>query len=83
MLLGQGSVPQSGRLLVVPGHLAKGLEFDAVMVAAFSDPFRDSELDRKLLYVAMTRPMHELHLIGDFSLFLGSCSDQENPDRMQ
>ncbi|MGM9921749.1 MAG: RNA polymerase recycling motor HelD, partial [Bhargavaea sp.] len=83
MLLGQGSVPQAGRLLVVPGHLAKGLEFDAVMVAAFSDPFRERELDRKLLYVAMTRPMHELHLIGDFGSFLGNRSDQENPDGMQ
>ncbi|WP_213423484.1 RNA polymerase recycling motor HelD [Bhargavaea massiliensis] len=83
ILLNHGSVPESGRLLVIPGHLAKGLEFDAVMIAAFSDPFRDFELDRKLLYVAMTRPMHELHLIGDFSLFLGSRSDQENPDRMQ
>ncbi|KZE39855.1 DNA helicase [Bhargavaea cecembensis] len=82
MLLSQGSVPESGRLLIVPGHLAKGLEFDAVMVAAFSDPFRDEELDRKLLYVAMTRPMHELHLIGDFSALLGRRSDQENPDRM-
>lgn len=83
MLLGRGSGPESGRLLVVPGHLAKGLEFDAVMVAAFRDPFRDSELDRKILYVAMTRPMHELHLIGDFSMFLGKRSDQGDPERMQ
>jgi len=83
MLIDQGSVPESGRLLVIPVHLAKGLEFDAVMIAAFDDPFRDFELDRKLLYVAMTRPMHELHLIGDFSLFLGCCSDQEDPGCMQ
>lgn len=51
-------------LLVVPSHLAKGLEFDAVIVAAFDTPFYDTPIDRKLLYVALTRAMHELYLIG-------------------
>ncbi|WP_445479239.1 RNA polymerase recycling motor HelD [Lysinibacillus irui] len=51
-------------LLVVPSHLAKGLEFDAVIVAAFDTPFYDTTIDRKLLYVALTRAMHELYLIG-------------------
>lgn len=51
-------------LLVVPSHLAKGLEFDAVIVAAFNTPFYDTPIDRKLLYVALTRAMHELYLIG-------------------
>ena len=51
-------------LLVVPSHLAKGLEFDAVIVAAFDTPFFDTKLDRKLLYVALTRAMHELYLVG-------------------
>lgn len=51
-------------LLVVPSHLAKGLEFDAVIVAAFDIPFYDTKIDRKLLYVALTRAMHELYLIG-------------------
>ncbi|MCL1699706.1 RNA polymerase recycling motor HelD [Lysinibacillus sp. Bpr_S20] len=51
-------------LLVVPSHLAKGLEFDAVIVAAFDTPFYDTKIDRKLLYVALTRAMHELYLIG-------------------
>ncbi|MEG0259154.1 MAG: RNA polymerase recycling motor HelD [Lysinibacillus sp.] len=51
-------------LLVVPSHLAKGLEFDAVIVAAFETPFFDTTVDRKLLYVALTRAMHELYLIG-------------------
>ncbi|MDW0108751.1 HelD family protein [Sporosarcina aquimarina] len=52
-------------MLIVPSVLSKGLEFDAVVVAAFDDPFRDTPIDRKLLYVAMTRPMHELHVLGD------------------
>lgn len=51
-------------MLIVPSVLSKGLEFDAVLVAAFDDPFRDTPIDRKLLYVAMTRPMHELHVLG-------------------
>ncbi|WP_225340634.1 RNA polymerase recycling motor HelD [Lysinibacillus capsici] len=51
-------------LLVVPSHLAKGLEFDAVIVAAYDIPFYDTSIDRKLLYVALTRAMHELYLIG-------------------
>lgn len=58
-------------LLVVPSHLAKGLEFDAVIVAAFDTPFHDTPIDRKLLYVALTRAMHELYLIGPSkSIFL-------------
>ncbi|KOS66450.1 DNA helicase [Lysinibacillus contaminans] len=51
-------------LLVLPSHLAKGLEFDAVIVAAFDTPFFDTKIDRKLLYVALTRAMHELYLVG-------------------
>ncbi|MGX9133032.1 RNA polymerase recycling motor HelD [Rummeliibacillus sp. JY-2-4R] len=51
-------------LLIVPSHLAKGLEFDAVIIAAIDHPFRDTPIDRKLLYVALTRAMHELHLVA-------------------
>lgn len=51
-------------LLIVPSHLAKGLEFDAVMITAVEHPFQDTPIDRKLLYVALTRAMHELHLIA-------------------
>ncbi|MBE1555587.1 DNA helicase-2/ATP-dependent DNA helicase PcrA [Filibacter limicola] len=63
-LVGEQSDITEHSLLIVPSHLAKGLEFDAVMIAAFDDPFRDHPIDRKLLYVAMTRPMHELHLLS-------------------
>jgi len=48
-------------LLIVPSYLAKGLEFDAVFVAdASSENYTTSELDTKLLYVALTRPLHKL-----------------------
>ncbi|MCZ8538051.1 AAA family ATPase [Paenisporosarcina quisquiliarum] len=63
-LLSDHSDIDQEKLLIVPSHLAKGLEFDAVIVVAFDTPFREHAIDRKLLYVAMTRPMHELHLVG-------------------
>ena len=64
-LLGDQSGISEHGLLIVPSHLAKGLEFDAVIVTAFDEPFRDHPIDRKLLYVAMTRPMHELHIVRE------------------
>ncbi len=63
-LVGDQSGINDNCLLIVPSHLAKGLEFDAVIIAAFDEPFRNHPIDRKLLYVAMTRPMHELHIVG-------------------
>ncbi len=63
-LLTETSELGQSKLLVLPSHLAKGLEFDAVIVAAFSFPYNDTSIDRKLLYVALTRAMHELYLVG-------------------
>ncbi|PPA70573.1 RNA polymerase recycling motor HelD [Jeotgalibacillus proteolyticus] len=50
------------RVSLLPAHLAKGLEFDAVLIPSLNEAYKNSELDRKLLYVAMTRAMHRLHL---------------------
>ncbi|MGE7020886.1 RNA polymerase recycling motor HelD [Solibacillus cecembensis] len=63
LLNDQSGIDQE-KLLVLPSHLAKGLEFDAVIVLAFETPYFDHAIDRKLLYVALTRAMHELYLIG-------------------
>lgn len=63
-LLNENSELGGSKLLVVPSHLAKGLEFDAVIIAAFDTPYYDTVIDRKLLYVALTRAMHELYLVG-------------------
>ncbi|MHB1393431.1 MAG: RNA polymerase recycling motor HelD [Clostridia bacterium] len=50
-------------VVIVPAHLSKGLEFDVVFVAdAEAESYGDSELDTKLLYVAMTRPLHRLYI---------------------
>lgn len=49
----------NGGVMVVPSHLAKGLEFDAVILSDVSEKeYSTSDMDAKLLYVAMTRAMH-------------------------
>ncbi|WP_431801921.1 3'-5' exonuclease [Halobacillus andaensis] len=55
---------ESRKIAIVPAHLSKGLEFDAVIIMNLAEPYRDEELDTKLLYVAMTRPLHHLQLIA-------------------
>ncbi|WP_338125157.1 ATP-binding domain-containing protein [Paenibacillus dendritiformis] len=59
-------------IIVSSSHMAKGLEFDHVLV-----PFSDAgnyrtEMDRGLLYIACTRAMHMLTLTysGEASPFL-------------
>lgn len=50
--------------MVLPIHLTKGLEFDAVILWNPSpDAYRENEADAKLLYVAVTRALHELHIV--------------------
>ena len=69
---------ESMRILVIEddmeaaAHLAKGLEFDRVIVADVSAGNYRTEMDRNLLYVACTRAMHRLTLysVGDPSSFL-------------
>jgi DNA helicase II / ATP-dependent DNA helicase PcrA len=62
---------KKGSVVILPSYLSKGLEFDAVLILCLEEPYRQVELDIKLLYVAMTRPMHKLYLYGsDSSNFL-------------
>lgn len=50
-------------IVIVPSYFSKGLEFDAVMIAsADRDKYGENELDIKLLYVSMTRPLHRLYI---------------------
>ncbi|MFD2043322.1 RNA polymerase recycling motor HelD [Ornithinibacillus salinisoli] len=50
-------------LLVLPIYLAKGIEFDGVIIPNASDQYYVEESDRTLFYTACTRAMHELVLI--------------------
>ncbi|MBB6669376.1 RNA polymerase recycling motor HelD [Cohnella nanjingensis] len=59
-------------VMVVPVYLAKGLEFDAVLIYEASPQAYSRENERKLLYTACTRAMHRLRLYttGDWSPFV-------------
>jgi DNA helicase II / ATP-dependent DNA helicase PcrA len=47
-------------IIVTTAHLAKGLEFDEVIVPFVSARNYHSEVDRRMLYIACTRAMHSL-----------------------
>lgn len=55
----------NGGICTITSYLAKGLEFDGVVIADASEKEYDSDkdIDMKLLYVAMTRPLHELRVL--------------------
>lgn len=55
-------------VVVLPVYLAKGVEFDAVIVYDASASRYPGDPDRKLLYTACTRAMHELHLFSNGEL---------------
>ncbi|MGE5628132.1 MAG: RNA polymerase recycling motor HelD [Solirubrobacterales bacterium] len=48
--------------LVIPVHLAKGLEFDAVLIYNAGNENYNSEDERLLLYTACTRALHKLNV---------------------
>ena len=58
--------------VVIPSYMAKGLEFDAVIVHDASEENYCSELDRRLLYIACSRALHRLSLYhsGNKSQFI-------------
>ncbi|EDL62994.1 RNA polymerase recycling motor HelD [Bacillus sp. SG-1] len=64
LLAEQESIPKD-RIVVVPSYLSKGLEFDVVVITSIDEQYNeDNELDIKLLYVGMTRPLHRLYFFG-------------------
>ncbi|WP_264806030.1 RNA polymerase recycling motor HelD [Cytobacillus sp. NCCP-133] len=78
-LLDESEDIKKGHVAIVPSYLAKGLEFDAVLMISLNEEYTEQELDIKLLYVAMTRPMHRLYLYGkDPSDFLLNKSDKSH-----
>lgn len=63
-------------VVVIPSYLAKGVEFDAVIVYDASAEQYGHERERKLLYTVCTRAMHELHLFahGAWSPFISEAA---------
>ena len=61
-----------GDFVIIPSYLAKGLEFDAVLVSSVEDRNYHMPEDRRVLYTVCTRALHELYLYysGDTSRFI-------------
>ncbi|OUS77502.1 helicase [Paenibacillus sp. MY03] len=91
LLVGKNTATFEKGLLVIPSYLAKGVEFDAVVISDASDAAYSKESERKLFYTACTRAMHALHLIsaGMLSPFLSTSGSEstyrvlQNPARKQ
>ncbi|UOQ87268.1 RNA polymerase recycling motor HelD [Gracilibacillus salinarum] len=66
-------------IVVIPAYLAKGIEFDAVIILDASDHNFQDELERNLFYTACTRAMHDLALfsIGKPTHFLQDIPKQQ------
>ncbi|MDQ0300009.1 DNA helicase-2/ATP-dependent DNA helicase PcrA [Salibacterium salarium] len=60
-MLKEDEVLNQEKVQILPSYLSKGLEFDGVMLITTEERFHpENELDIKLLYVAMTRALHQL-----------------------
>jgi DNA helicase-2/ATP-dependent DNA helicase PcrA len=59
-------------VIVTTAHLAKGLEFDEVIIPFASSRNYKTEVDKRMLYIAVTRAMHKLTLTytGEKSEFI-------------
>ncbi|MDZ7784361.1 MAG: 3'-5' exonuclease [Halioglobus sp.] len=85
-LLDAASAGFSTGVLVCTAHLAKGLEFDRVLVADVSAKNYHTDMDRNLLYVACTRAMHRLTLysVGEVTPLIPRsywpAGDNDRPD---
>ncbi|MCD1259636.1 UvrD-helicase domain-containing protein [Paenibacillus athensensis] len=55
-------------VMILPVYLAKGLEFDAVLIYDASEAVYAEERERKLLYTACTRALHHLDVFYTGSL---------------
>ncbi|WP_410769446.1 RNA polymerase recycling motor HelD [Fontibacillus sp. BL9] len=61
-LVRRDSIEYKQGVVVIPAYLAKGIEFDAVLVFDASARIYGDESLRRLLYTACTRAMHHLQL---------------------
>lgn len=64
-IISNSDMEYKGGICVITNYLAKGLEFDGVIISNASEEYYNSSkiIDMKLLYVAMTRPLHELKVL--------------------
>ncbi|MFF2753087.1 RNA polymerase recycling motor HelD [Psychrobacillus sp. NPDC058041] len=71
-LVKKSSIDYEQGIVVIPAYLAKGIEFDAVIIYDASAQVYGDESLRRLFYTACTRAMHHLQLysVGKPSPFL-------------
>lgn len=75
-LITKDSLKFEKEILVIPAYLAKGVEFDAVIIYDASSKQYSREQERNLFYTACTRAMHNLRIyaLGDLSPFITTQS---------
>lgn len=59
-LIEKGTLFFESGVVIIPSYLAKGIEFDAVII--YDSSTYNQENERKLFYTGCTRAMHELHI---------------------
>ena len=71
LVTGSGTEETQGTF-IIPAYMAKGLEFDAVMICDADSENYCREIDKNILYIAATRALHQLDLfcIGEVSPFI-------------
>lgn len=60
-IINEKSAQYNGGITIVPSYYSKGLEFDCVIIMDYS-AYNEEIINKKLLYVAMTRAMHTLDI---------------------
>ncbi|TSI02565.1 RNA polymerase recycling motor HelD [Lysinibacillus sp. BW-2-10] len=78
-LIKSGSAEYEQGVVVIPSYLAKGIEFEAVIIYDASQHVYGDESLRRIFYTACTRAMHELQLysVGKPNFFIQKAL-QEN-----
>ena len=61
-ILDDRSYTNKSSVLIIPSYLAKGLEFDVVLVYDASKENYKTEFDKRLIYIACTRALHQLSI---------------------
>ncbi|MFJ4702574.1 HelD family protein [Streptomyces sp. NPDC088768] len=77
-MLDAHGLPPTDRLAIVPAHLAKGLEFDHVVLHDPAAVRASTPRGDQLLYVALTRAVTSLHILHGGPSPLGA-SDRNDP----
>jgi len=68
-LIKTGTEEELSGIFIIPVYLAKGLEFDAVLICDANSENYSAKEDKKLLYVASTRALHHLGVYGVGEMF--------------